>query len=67
MILLILIIIYIKYLSYFGGHVDVYIPKKKTEHNLIYHYDVNSLYPTVMRNALYPGGEMLEFVGDPAP
>jgi len=38
-------------LGFYGGHVDVYIPKGEN----IYHYDVNSLYPTCMLQIMPSG------------
>eukprot|EP00253_Pinus_taeda_P008177 PITA_08177 len=37
---------------YYGGHVDVYIPYGKK----LYYYDVNSLYPYIMKTCHMPGG-----------
>lgn len=39
--------------SYFGGRVEVFRPHLKEG----YHYDVNSLYPTVMHDFDYPKGK----------
>ncbi|XLR65359.1 hypothetical protein S83_016031, partial [Arachis hypogaea] len=39
--------------GYYGGHSDVYKPHGE---NLFY-YDVNSLYPFVMKTLPMPGGE----------
>nr|WMB96963.1 hypothetical protein [Solanum melongena]WMB97175.1 hypothetical protein [Solanum aethiopicum] len=39
--------------GYYGGHSDTYIPIGKE----LYYYDVNSLYPYVMKNFPMPGGE----------
>jgi hypothetical protein len=39
--------------AYYGGHVDVYKPRGK---NLKY-YDVNSLYPFIMKTCKMPGGK----------
>lgn len=39
--------------GYYGGHVDVYKPYGKD----LYYYDVNSLYPFVMKEFQMPGGE----------
>lgn len=49
--------------SYYGGHVDMYIPSNSEGEN-IYHYDVNSLYPAAMINYLYPTKNIRYFVGD---
>jgi hypothetical protein len=59
--------------SYTGGSVDVYIPSNRTTpffgnyrpmHRLLYSYDVNNLYPTVMANAPMPIGKPVAFEGD---
>ena len=47
--------------SYTGGAVDVYRPYGKN----IYRYDVNSLYPTIMRNNPMPVGHPTYFEGSP--
>lgn len=39
--------------GYYGGHADLYIP---ADDNLLYLYDVNSLYPFVMGSRDMPGG-----------
>lgn len=39
--------------GYYGGHVDVYMPYGED----LYHYDVNSLYPYIMKEAPMPSGE----------
>lgn len=39
--------------GYYGGHADAYIPKGK---NLDF-YDVNSLYPFIMKTFPMPGGK----------
>jgi len=49
--------------SYTGGSVDMYIPKAKKGVK-IKCYDVNSLYPTVMKNCLMPIGVPTFFQGD---
>jgi hypothetical protein len=46
--------------GYTGGAVDVYKPYGKN----IYRYDVNSLYPSVMRNYPMPVGNPVYFEGD---
>lgn len=46
--------------SFTGGSTDVYIPYGKN----IYWYDVNSLYPTMMKENPFPIGEMIQFQGD---
>jgi hypothetical protein len=59
--------------SFTGGAVDVYIPhnrisgfinKLKSLFKLLYYYDVNSLYPSVMANNLMPVGKPIAFEGD---
>lgn len=42
-------------ISYTGGAVDMYIPTNE-ENELVYAYDVNSLYPYVMVNFPMPIG-----------
>jgi len=49
--------------SYTGGAVDVYIPKNKNN-EILYDYDVNSLYPSVMKNNLMPVGKPVPFEGN---
>lgn len=39
--------------GYFGGHVDVYKPRGDN----LYYYDLNSLYPFVMKKYPMPSGE----------
>ena len=39
--------------AYYGGHVDVYKPKGEK----LYYYDVNSLYPYIMKTFPMPGGK----------
>nr|YP_010977216.1 hypothetical protein UYH48_mgp01 [Daedaleopsis confragosa]WNZ34421.1 hypothetical protein [Daedaleopsis confragosa] len=46
--------------SYTGGSTDMYIPYGSN----IYCIDVNSLYPSVMKNNSYPVGVINEFAGD---
>ena len=41
--------------AYYGGHVDAYKPYGEN----LYYYDVNSLYPFVMREFPMPGGDPL--------
>jgi len=54
--------------GYTGGAVDMYIPKILPELYLnkkkIYAYDVNSLYPFVMREKEYPIGNPIYFEGN---
>ena len=47
--------------SYTGGMTNMYKPSSTSK---IYCYDVNSLYPTVMRNNLFPVGNINYFEGD---
>nr|YP_010697864.1 DNA polymerase [Phellinidium ferrugineofuscum]WCF76825.1 DNA polymerase [Phellinidium ferrugineofuscum] len=49
--------------AYYGGHVDMYIPKNE-DGTLLYHYDVNSLYPSVMAKRKYPTKLIGYFDGD---
>lgn len=49
--------------GYTGGSVDVYKPSPEKD-EIIYRYDVNSLYPFVMKNYLMPIGEPIYFEGD---
>ena len=41
--------------SYFGGRTEIFIPEFKDPKKELNYYDVNSLYPTVMRDNRYPG------------
>ncbi len=50
-------------MSYTGGAVDMYIPTPPKGVK-IYCYDVNSLYPFVMKNNLMPTGKPIKFYGD---
>jgi len=50
-------------LSYTGGAVDMYIPENKEGEN-IKCYDVNSLYPSVMKENDMPVGVPTYFEGD---
>jgi len=50
-------------MAYTGGAVDMYIPRTPKGVKL-YCYDVNSLYPFVMRNNLMPIGKPIFFKGD---
>ena len=47
-------------LGYTGGAVDMYLPLGENIHV----YDVNSLYPNVMKNNPYPVGNPIYFNGD---
>ena len=49
--------------SYTGGAVDVYIPQNK-DNEILYLYDVNNLYPSVMLNKPMPIGQPVAFLGD---
>jgi len=49
--------------SYTGGSVDMYIPFNN-DNELIYAYDVNSLYPFVMLSKYMPIGKPVYFKGD---
>lgn len=46
--------------GYYGGHTEVY----KTYGENLYHYDVNSLYPFIMKNCPMPIGPVKHFEGD---
>lgn len=46
--------------SYTGGSVDVFIPFGENIHS----YDINSLYPYIMKNFLMPVGDPIYFEGD---
>jgi len=48
--------------SYTGGACDMYIPSNKEEK--IYAYDVNSLYPSIMKDCDMPVGNPTFFEGD---
>jgi len=50
-------------MSYTGGAVDMYIPTPP-KGGKIYCYDVNALYPFVMKNNLMPTGKPIKFYGD---
>lgn len=49
--------------SYTGGSVDVYIPQN-INNEILYCYDVNGLYPSVMLNNPMPVGKPIAFEGD---
>jgi hypothetical protein len=50
-------------MSYTGGGTDMYIPSNP-DNELVYGYDVNSLYPSVMKNYDMPVGNVTYFEGD---
>jgi hypothetical protein len=49
--------------SYTGGAVDMYIPENQPNEK-IYAYDVNSLYPYVMKENIMPVRDIVYFEGD---
>lgn len=49
--------------AYYGGLVDMYIPQNP-KGTKVYPYDINGLYPTVMRDFLYPTKIIAYFRGD---
>jgi hypothetical protein len=49
--------------GYTGGAVDMYIPQNKKD-EVLYCYDVNSLYPFVMKEYDMPVGNPTYFEGD---
>ena len=49
--------------SYTGGAVDMFIPTNDND-ELIYCYDVNSLYPYIMKSKELPSGTPIQFEGD---
>jgi hypothetical protein len=49
--------------SYTGGAVDMYIPENK-DNTELFAYDVNSLYPFVMKEFDMPVGKPIFFKGD---
>lgn len=49
--------------SYTGGSVDMYIPQNDKD-ELVYGYDVNSLYPSMMKESLVPVSDITYFEGD---
>lgn len=46
--------------AYTGGHTDIYIPQGSN----LFHYDKNSLYPSVMYSFDMPVGDIHYFEGD---
>lgn len=51
--------------AYYGGHVDMFIPKMSDpENDLVFHYDVNGLYPNAMKSHCYPTNVFAHFYGD---
>jgi hypothetical protein len=55
--------------SFTGGSTEMYVPSNKNFNTgeyegLIYCYDVNSLYPSVMKNNLFPVESITQFEGD---
>jgi len=50
-------------MSYTGGGTDMYIPSNSSK-ELVYGYDVNSLYPSVMEKFDMPVGKVTYFEGD---
>lgn len=53
-------------LGYTGGATDLYIPRfsYEDENKYLYYYDVNSLYPSIMRDIEIPCGDVYYFEGD---
>ena len=49
--------------AYYGGHVDMYIPSNDNN-EMLYSYDVNSLFPSEMKNNKYPINLLAHFKGD---
>jgi len=50
-------------ISYTGGSTDMFIPQN-IDNELVYSYDINSLYPSVMKNKNFPIGKPTYFEGD---
>lgn len=50
-------------ISYTGGSTDMFIPQN-IDNELVYSYDINSLYPSVMQNKNFPIGKPTYFEGD---
>nr|YP_010691084.1 DNA polymerase [Phellinus igniarius]WBU93185.1 DNA polymerase [Phellinus igniarius] len=49
--------------AYYGGHVDMYIPTNP-KGKLVYHYDVNGLYPYAMKTYECPTNIFAHFIGN---
>lgn len=49
--------------SYYGGHVDMYIPMNQMD-TTVKQYDVNALYPNAMLTNKYPTKLVSYFIGD---
>lgn len=49
--------------AFYGGHVDMYVPFNK-EGTKVYANDVNALYPSQMKDNLYPTLIFAHFIGD---
>ena len=49
--------------GYTGGAVDIYIPENQ-EGELVFGYDVNSLYPSSMLKQIMPVGNVNQFIGN---
>lgn len=49
--------------SYTGGATDMFIPCN-SDNELVYAYDINSLYPSVMKDKFYPIGKPTYFEGN---
>jgi hypothetical protein len=51
--------------SFTGGSTEMYIPQSLEPNQLVYSYDVNSLYPDNMLKNKFPIGNIMQFEGDP--
>lgn len=51
-------------LSYTGGSTDMYIPTNSVKEELVYCYDINSLFPAAMAEYPMPIGKATYFEGD---
>lgn len=49
--------------AFYGGHVDMYIPTNPVN-TQVFGYDVNSLYPYVMKTSKYPYKYIAQFYGN---